>query len=69
MSYYVPTIQDWAKAIATRISDEWVNSEDFSEDAGLLREIIYRLLLKSPKLTSSLIGTGIIEEDYFDTLD
>jgi len=61
-------MSDWAKAIAIRISDEWSWRQDFPEDAGLLCEVIAKLLEENPQECSKLIGTGIIEEDYFEPL-
>jgi len=63
------TSDDWASAIASRISDEWHGKEDFPEDAELLRAMLTDLLSKSPEHCQKLIGTGIIEEDYFKELD
>ncbi|CAC9981046.1 hypothetical protein [uncultured Gammaproteobacteria bacterium] len=33
------TNNDWANAIATRISDEWIFNEDFVEDKNLIKKI------------------------------
>ncbi|TAL17015.1 hypothetical protein EPN96_07510 [bacterium] len=62
------TNSDWANAIALRLSDEWFGKEDFPEDAHVLRRILADLLTKSPMMCERLIGTGIIEEDYFEEL-
>ncbi len=61
-------LDDYAKAIAIRIADEWNGREDFPEDAVLLEEVLTRLFLQHPEECERLIGTGIIEEDYFDPL-
>ncbi|MCF7791804.1 MAG: hypothetical protein K9M56_07385 [Victivallales bacterium] len=55
----------WAYAISERLSDEWHFKSDFPEDAELLKSVLYDLLLSSPENCKKLIGTGIIEEDYF----
>jgi hypothetical protein len=64
----MPSLDDWADAIALRISDEWVGGRDFPEDATLLHEILYQLFRKHPEECEKLIGTGIIEEGYFEPL-
>ena len=61
-------IEDFAEAIAIRIADEWSGSEDFSEDANLLQEILQKLLTMHPEECLRLIGTGFIEEDYFSII-
>jgi hypothetical protein len=62
-------ITDWAFAVATRISDEWDGSKHFPFDAEILKNLIEQTLNENPKILRSLIGTGIIEEDYFESLD
>ena len=59
----------WAAAIAGRLSDEWWGKDEFPQDALLLNEVLFELLAKAPKLCQNLIGTGIIEEDYFEPLE
>jgi len=59
------TIKDFASAISYRLADEWHGAPDFPEDAILLRNVIEKLLLENPEECKKLIGTGIIEEDYF----
>ena len=59
----------WAYAIAERIADEWDGKKDFPEDAETLKSVLNGLFLKSPEACKKLIGTGIIEENYFDRLD
>ena len=68
MNLNEPTTSDWAKAIANRISDEWAGKEYFSEDANLICEIFTQLLVNNPTVIISMVGTGIIEEDYFELL-
>ncbi len=64
-----PTDADWAEAIALRISDEWSGKSDFPEDAESLRNVLARLFIAHPLSMIELIGTGIIEEDYFEPLN
>jgi len=59
----------WAEALAYRISDEWGGKNDFQEDALSLKETLQTLLSLHPESCEQLIGTGIIEEDYFEKLD
>lgn len=58
----------WAQAIALRVSDEWIFKNDFPEDAERLRRSIELAFSKTPEACDSLIGSGIIEEDYFEKL-
>ncbi len=62
------TNSDWANAIALRIADEWDGKKDFPEDAVLLEDVLADLFSKAPIACEKLIGTGIIEEDYFEPL-
>ena len=62
------SMNDFAKAISARIADEWDGANDFPEDANLLQEILEKLLSSHPEQCRRLIGTGIIEEDYFDEI-
>lgn len=63
-----PTNRDWSKAIARRITDELPLQEDSPEDAALLQKILENLFSKNSWAVNKLIGTGIIEEDYFEPL-
>ena len=47
---------------------EWDGTSEFPEDAVLLRKVLEKLLTENPEDCKKLIGTGIIEEDYFDEL-
>ena len=58
----------FAKAISYRIADEWDGASEFPEDAILLRKVIEKSLTENPEECKKLIGTGIIEEDYFEPL-
>ena len=60
---------EWAKAIAGRLSDEWNGKSEFPEDAELLKEVIEKALAAIPDECMRLVGTGIIEESYFELLD
>ncbi len=62
-------IADWAFAIATRFSDEWDGLKDFPLEAEMLKKLIEQTLIENPHILKTLIGTGIIEEDYFEPLD
>jgi len=56
----------WAAAIALRISDEWIGAEDFPDDALLLRDFLEKSLKNDVKAIQSFISTGIIERNYFE---
>lgn len=58
----------WASAIAKRISDEWSGASDFPQDVVLLRKSLEKMLSNDLDVVTSLIGTGVIEKDYFDKL-
>lgn len=60
---------EWARAIAERLSDEWDGKSEFPEDAKLLKEVLIKALSAAPKECMRLVGTGIIEESYFEPLD
>lgn len=63
------SIEKWAEAIALRISDEWNgNTPDNKEDVELLRQTLEIALKNNPSECMKLIGTTIIEEDYFDEI-
>jgi len=59
----------WAKAIAKRLSDEWSGQAEFPEDAELLKEVLTKALNAVPEECMRLVGTGIIEEAYFESID
>lgn len=59
----------WAKAISKRLSDEWDGKQEFPEDAKLLDEVLARALSAVPEECMRLVGTGIIEDTYFNPLD
>ena len=62
------TLKSFAKAISCRLTDEWDGASEFPEDAILLRKVVEKLLVENPDTCKRLIGTGIIEEDYFEQL-
>jgi hypothetical protein len=62
------TLNKWAKAIAERLSDEWDGKSEFPEDANLLKEVLINALSAVPSECMRLVGTGIIEESYFEPL-
>jgi len=59
-------MDDWAKAIALRISDEWSGGAEYPYSKGLLRVVLTEAFRRSPDLCVRIIGTGIIEDDYFE---
>lgn len=61
--------ENWAQAIALRITDELHTKEEFPEDVDMLRKILERLFSENEWAVKKLIGTGIIEEDYFELLN
>ena len=56
----------WAEAIAGRIADETDTAQNFPEDALLLKNVLSTLLAENPWAVQKLVGTGIIEDDYFE---
>jgi hypothetical protein len=63
------SVNIWAEAIATRLSDEWNGKSEFPEDAELLKDVLANVLSAFPEECMRLVGTGIIEESYFEALD
>ncbi len=59
----------WAEAIASIISDEWRGKSSFPEDSELMKDVLTKALSAVPSECKKLIGTGIIEETYFEDLD
>jgi hypothetical protein len=57
----------WAQAIADRISDELPNLDE--EDRKALNGCLAFCLGNHPDHLEDLIGTGIIEEDYFKDME
>jgi hypothetical protein len=63
------SVNEWAIAIAERLCDEWDGKLEFPEDAKLLKKVLTRSLNAAPDECMQLVGTGIIEESYFEPLD
>lgn len=63
------TANEWAKVIAERLSDEWDGKSEFPRDAELLKEVLTKALSAVPDECMRLVGTGIIEEFYFEPLN
>jgi hypothetical protein len=59
-------IREWAEAIAGRVSDELYGLS--KPDRRIFRETMVCFLGNSPDIVETLIGTGVIEEDYFETI-
>jgi hypothetical protein len=58
-------VKNWAAAISTRISDEWAGSQDFPQDVELLKNVLLKCFQSNSEEMVKLIGTGIIEKDFF----
>lgn len=65
----IPSVNEWARAIAERVRDEWDGKSEFPEDAELLKEVLAKALNSVPEECMRLVGTGIIEESYFERFD
>ncbi|MFQ5735661.1 MAG: hypothetical protein ACE5GY_02230 [Thermodesulfobacteriota bacterium] len=63
------TATEWAKAIAERLSDEWDGKEHFPEDTETLKEVLTKALCAVPNECMRLVGSGIIEESHFESLE
>ena len=61
------SILDWANAISRRLADEWHSECD--ENIEILQIALERALINTPASIKELIGTEVIEEDYFDKID
>lgn len=64
-----PTNADWAGAIALRVSDEWDGKSHFPNEAEKIRKALEIYFIQNANKCQELIGTGIIEENYFEDLD
>lgn len=62
-------VNEWARAIAERVIDEWDGKSEFPQDAELLKDVLEKALSAVPKECMRLVGTGIIEESYFERLE
>ncbi len=56
----------WADAIANRVSDEGHGKVEYPLSSAILRYVLATLLAANPAECEQLVGTGIIEADYFD---
>ena len=65
---FAPTDADWADAVATRIASEWSSMGGFAEDYALLRDVLRELFTLHPEHCQRLVGTGVIEDTYFEPL-
>lgn len=61
-------LERWKSAIAFRISDEWSGKSCFPEEAEIVRDILLAGLMARPDLAELLIGSGVIEESYFNEM-
>lgn len=62
---YSHPLDEWAKAIAERINDDATYAFD---DDGTIENVLAQALARCPDLCKQLIGTTVIEEDYFERL-
>jgi hypothetical protein len=71
MSEYLGySINRWARAISIRLSDEWDgNTIENKEDVKMLQEVLEESLKMNVEGCKKLIGSSIIEDDYFDSYD
>ncbi|MCE5223882.1 hypothetical protein LLG10_06845 [bacterium] len=64
-----PSQNDWIEAIAERIVDEWDGKTHFPEDSQILRNFLLIALKMNSEWIEKFIGTGFIEDSYFDQLE
>ncbi|MGH8462407.1 MAG: hypothetical protein ACRESS_12430 [Stenotrophobium sp.] len=60
-----PNTDDWANAVALRISDEWSGT---AQDKAILLDALAEAFKSAPHACARLIGTQVIEENYFESL-
>ena len=60
---------NWAQAISLRIVDEHPLKDEFPKDSETLRTVLEKLFLENEWAVKKLIGTGLIEENYFEPLN
>jgi len=58
----------WAKAVAERIADEWEHSKECQLSKAILISVLETVLAANPIQCERLIGTGVIEANYFEGL-
>ena len=56
----------WAAAIAHRLADEAQELDE--EEKQVLEEVLTKALERVPYELPKIIGTGVIEEDFFDPM-
>lgn len=61
------TIPEWAEETAGRIVDEYIGTDDLT-DCLLLKEVLTECFKRCPDQLQRLVGTGIIEESYFEEI-
>jgi hypothetical protein len=64
-----PSNEDWAKAIAMRIVDEHTIKDGFPDQAQEIQTVFEKLFSENAWAVEALVGSGMIEEDYFDPLN
>ena len=57
------SVSDWAREIAYRVGDECFGVIPHPESTNLLET----WLINNPKIVEAMVGTEIIEDDYFET--
>lgn len=67
--FYMKDKNDWANAIALRITDELSTKNDFPEDVDILRNVLEKLFAENEWAIEKVVGTGIIEDNYFEKLN
>ncbi|MBU0701203.1 hypothetical protein KKE26_07940 [bacterium] len=63
------SVYEWAQAISIRLSDEWAGKLEFPEDSELIEHVLTKALSTVPDECMRLVGTGIIEESYFEPIE
>jgi hypothetical protein len=61
-------LQIWAEPVSNRIADELDCLKENIPDRDLFQKTLQKLFMHNPSLIEPLIGTSIIEEDYFSKL-
>lgn len=61
-------LQIWAEPISNRIADELDCLKENNSDKDIFQKTLQKLFMHNPSLIEPLIGTSIIEENYFSKL-
>ena len=61
--------QRWAAAIAFRFVDNWKEAWNYVEEAVMVEDVLTKVLAQHPEEMKKLIGTAVIEDDYFEDDD